>query len=242
MEYYQYYLMGIILLPALIFAIIAQIKVKSAYAQYSKVISKNGVSAKVVAERVLEKKGINDVVVKRVGGELTDYYSDKEKTVALSQDIYDSASVSAIGIALHEVGHAIQYAEGYGMIKARNVMIKVSNISSVLLWPLVIIGLIFNLAVLDGGLIGNIFLWAGIGFFGFTVILNLVTLPVEYDASNRAKKVMEEEQLLTKEERQGATKVLNAAALTYVAALIVSVMYLARFLLVVFINSDRRRR
>ena len=230
------------MLPALIFAIIAQAKVKSAYAEYSKVTSKKGITAKVVAEQILEKKGIKDVVVKRIGGELTDYYSDKEKTVALSQDIYDSTSVAAIGIAMHEVGHAIQYAEGYGMIKARNVMIKVNNISSVLLWPLVIIGLIFNLAVLDGGLIGNFFLWAGIGFFGFSVILNLVTLPVEYDASNRAKKVMIEEDLLTVDERQGAEKVLNAAALTYVAALIVSVMYLVRFLLVVFINSDRRRR
>ena len=242
MEYYQYYLMGIVLLPALIFAIVAQVKVKNAYAEYSNVISKNGVSANVIAQQILEKKGINDVVVKRIGGELTDYYSDKEKTVALSQDIYDSASVSAIGIAMHEVGHAIQYAEGYGMIKARNVMIKVSNISSVLLWPLVIIGLIFNLAVLDGGIIGNIFLWAGIGFFGFSVILNLVTLPVEYDASNRARKIIEEEQLLTIEERQGAAKVLNAAALTYVAALVVSIMYLVRFLLVVLMNSNRRRK
>ena len=234
--------MGIVLLPALIFAIAAQVKVKNAYAEYSNVISKNGVSANVIAQQILEKKGINDVVVKRIGGELTDYYSDKEKTVALSQDIYDSASVSAIGIAMHEVGHAIQYAEGYGMIKARNVMIKVSNISSVLLWPLVIIGLIFNLVVLDGGIIGNIFLWAGIGFFGFSVILNLVTLPVEYDASNRARKIIEEEQLLTIEERQGAAKVLNAAALTYVAALVVSIMYLVRFLLVVLMNSNRRRK
>jgi len=242
MEYYQYYLMGIVLLPALIFAIIAQAKVKSEYAKYADVISQSGTPANMVAQRILESKGINDVVVKKVAGELTDYYSDKDKTVALSQDIYGSASVAAIGIAMHEVGHAIQYAEGYGMIKFRNLMIKVNNISSVLLWPLVIIGLIFNLAVLNGGIIGNIFLWAGIGFFGFSVILNLVTLPVEYDASNRAKKVMKEEQLLTPEERQGAEKVLNAAALTYVAALVVSVMYLVRFLFVVLMNSDRRRK
>ena len=242
MEYYQYYLMGIILLPALIFAVIAQAKVSSTYKKYSKVISQNSVPANVVAERILQKNGINDVVVKKIGGELTDYYSDKDKTVALSKDIYDSASVAAIGIAMHEVGHAIQYAEGYGMIKVRNFMIRVSNISSIVLWPLVIIGLIFNLAVVSGGVIGNIFLWAGIGFFGFSVILNLVTLPVEFDASNRAKKVMQNEQLLTKEERQGAEKVLNAAALTYVAALIVSIMYLVRFLLVVFLSSNRRRR
>ena len=241
MEYYQYYLMGFILIPALIFAVIAQAKVSNAYKKYAQVKSQNGVPANIIAQNILQKNGIYDVVVKKIGGELTDYYSDKDKTVALSSDIYNSTSVSAIGIAMHEVGHAIQYAESYALIKVRNFMIRVSNISSILLWPLVIIGLIFNLAVVSGGVIGNIFLWAGIGFFGLSVILNLVTLPVEFDASKRAKKVMQDENLLTLEERQGAAKVLNAAALTYVAALIVSIMYLVRFLLVVFVNSRRRR-
>ena len=239
MEYYQYYLMGIILLPAIIFSIYAQSKVNSTYSEYLSKKTQNGMPASVVAKKMLEKKGIFDVVVKKVAGKLTDYYSEKEKVVALSQDIYDSDSVSAVGIAMHEVGHAIQYAEGYKPIVMRNIMIKASNISSVVLWPLVIIGLIFNFAVVGGGVIGSVFAWAGIGFFGIAVLLNLITLPVEYDASNRAKKLMEQENLLTTEERVGASKVLNAAALTYVAALLVSVMNLIRFILVVMMNSRR---
>jgi Zn-dependent membrane protease YugP len=126
------------------------------------------------------------------------------------------------------------------MIAFRNLMIKTSNIASVILWPLVIIGLIFNLAVVGGGLFGNICLWAGIGFFGISILLNLITLPVEYNASNRAKEIMKKEGLLTPTEQQGAEKVLNAAALTYVAALLVSISYLVRFLLVVLLNSKKR--
>ena len=240
MEYFQYYLMGIVLLPAIIFSIIAQAKVTGTYKTYKQVQTSQNIPAYQVAQKVLEKYGIRDVVVKRVGGELTDYYSDKEKTVALSKDIYDGTSVSAIGIAMHEVGHAIQYAEGYKMIAFRNLMIRTSNIASVVLWPLVVIGLIFNLAIIGGGVFGNICLWAGIGFFGISVLLNLITLPVEFDASNRAKKIMKAEGLLTKEEQNGASKVLNAAAMTYVAALLVSISYLVRFLLVVLLNSKRR--
>ena len=241
MEYYEYYLMGIILLPAIIFSIYAQIKVDSAYKKYLTVKTQNGVPASQVAKQMLQKKDIFDVVVTKVSGTLTDYYSDKDKVVALSQDIYDSDSVSAVGIAMHEVGHAIQYADGYKMVHVRNIMIKVSNISSVVLWPLVIIGLILNLAVVGSGVVGSVIAWSGIGFFAIAVILNLITLPVEFDASNRAKKLMEQENLLTVDERVGATKVLNSAALTYVAALMVSVMNLVRFILVVLINSSRRR-
>ena len=240
MQYYEFYIMGIVLLPAIILSLVAEAKVKMAYQQNMKVLSQNGLTAHQVAEIILEKQGIAEVAVTKVGGELTDYYSDKEKVVALSNDIYDSASVSAIGIAMHEVGHAIQYHEGYKPIAFRNIMVKVCNLSSKILWPLVIIGLIFNLAVVGGGIFGEICLWAGIGFFGFSVILNLVTLPVEYDASNRAKSIIQQENLLTKEEFEGASKVLNAAALTYVAALMVSVMNLVRFLLVVFMNTRRR--
>ena len=241
MEYYQYYLMGVVLLPAIIFAIIAQVRVKSCFNEYNKIGSSNGKFAHEIAEDVLKSKGIEDVVVKRIGGELPDYYSDKDKVIALSGDVYDSNSLAAIGVALHEVGHAIQYSEGYKMIYLRNIMIRTSNIASVLLWPLVIIGLIFNFAVLDGGIIGNIFLWAGIGFFGISILLNLVTLPVEYNASKRAKEIISSQNILTEEEQQGVAKVLNSAALTYVASLVVSIFYLLRFLLVVFVNSRDRK-
>lgn len=231
--YIEYYFMGIILLPAILFALYAQIKVDTTYKKYAKVSSKNGKTAHEIAEEILRKNNITDVTVKKVKGNLTDYYSHKDKVVALSSDVYDSASVAAIGIAMHEVGHAIQYAKGYTPIKFRNLMVKVCNISSVLLWPLVLIGLMFGFFITSGSLIGNIFLWAGIGFFGFAVILNLITLPVEYNASKRAKEVISKENILTTEELSMASQVLNAAALTYVASLLVSVLNFIRFILVV---------
>ena len=240
MQYYEFYIMGIILLPAIILSIVAEAKVKMAYKQNMEVLSQKGITAHEVAETILEKKGINEVAVTKVGGELTDYYSDKEKTVALSSDIYSSTSVAAIGIAMHEVGHAIQYHEGYKPVAFRNLMVKVCNLSNKILWPLVVIGLLFNLAVVGGGVFGEICLWSGIGFFGLAAIFNLVTLPVEFDASNRAKSIIQKESLLTKEEFDGASKVLNAAAWTYVAAMIVSIMNLVRFLLVVVLNSKKR--
>ena len=239
MEYYMYIAMGIILLPAMIFSFVAQAKVNTNFKKYSKVESNAKKPACVVAREILAKNGINDVIVKKIGGTLTDYYSDREKTVALSQDIYDSDSVSAIGIAMHEVGHAMQYASGYFPIKVRNLMVIVCNISSKLLWPLVFLGLIFDLGVAGGGVIGEVFLWSGIGFFGFSAFLNFVTLPVEYNASARAKKVISSEQLLTEQEKQMASKVLDSAALTYVAALMVSITNLLRFLIVVM--SGRKR-
>ena len=238
--YFEYYLMGIVLLPAILFAVYAQAKINKTYKTYMSQKTYRGMKAHEVAQKMLEAHDIYDVVVKRVGGELTDYYSDKDKVVALSGDIYDSDSVSAIGIAMHEVGHAIQYSEGYKMIFVRNFMIRLSNISSVVLWPLVFIGLILGLATTGGGVLGSIFAWTGICFFGISVILNLVTLPVEFDASKRAKDLMQSRGLLNEEELQGASKVLNAAALTYVAALLVSVMNLVRFVLVVLMNNRRR--
>ena len=237
MLYWEYYLMGIILLPAIIFSAIAQAKVNGTFKKYGKVEAQKGLTAKQVAEQMLEKYGADDVVVKKVKGSLTDYYSDKEKTVALSEDVCDSTSVSAIGVAMHEVGHAIQYAEGYAPIKFRNFMVKVNNISNILLWPLVIIGLIFNFGVENGGVFGNICLWAGIGFFTIAIIFNLITLPVEYNASNRAKKIMASENILTTQELSQASEVLNSAALTYVASLMVSVLNLLRFLIVIFGNK-----
>ena len=235
--YWEYYLMGIILLPAIIFSAIVQAKVNGTFKKYGKVEAQKGLTAKQVAEQMLENYGAEDVVIKTVKGSLTDYYSDKEKTVALSEDVCDSTSVSAIGVAMHEVGHAIQYAEGYKPVKIRNFMVKVCNLSSKLLWPLVIIGLIFNLGVESGGVFGNICLWAGIGFFTLSIIFNLITLPVEYNASNRAKKIMANENILTTQELSQASEVLNSAALTYVASLMVSVLNLLRFLIVMLGNK-----
>lgn len=239
MGYYVYIAMGVILLPAIIFSIIAQARVNSTYSEYSLVETTAKKPACVVAREMLAKYGITDVVVTKVGGKLTDYYSDRDKTVALSQDIYESCSVSAIGVAMHEVGHAMQYADGYAPIKIRNLVIKVSNISNKFLWPLVLIGLIFDIGVSGSGIIGAIFLWAGICFFGLSALLNFITLPVEYNASARAKEVMQKEYLLTEQEGKMASKVLNSAALTYVAGLVVAIANLLRFVLVVMSGKKK---
>lgn len=229
--YLEYILMGVILIPGIIFAIYAQTKVNSAYNQYSKIKAKSGITALQAARAVLDAANLEKVKIKTISGKLTDHYDPRSNVVALSSNIANSDSIAALGIALHEVGHAIQYNKGYVLAKVRSGVVKASSVVSQFLWPLVFIGLIFNFAYI-GGIVGQIFIWAGIGFFGVAVLINLSTLPVEYDASNRALKILEATEYLEKDELPGCKKVLRAAGLTYVAALLVSVLNLARFLLV----------
>lgn len=233
--YWEYYLMGIILLPGIIFGIYAQAKVNNAFNTYSNISNEGGRTASEVAKIILDSAGCNDVHIKKISGELTDNYNHSTKTVSLSNSVYNSTSVSAIGVAVHEVGHVLQYKTNYMPIKLRKFAILASNISSTLLWPLVFIGLIFNFALASSA--GNIILWCGIAVFGLAVLVNLVTLPVEYNASHRATTILKQSGLLTHKETEQASKVLNAAALTYVAALVVSILNLLRFLLV-FIRRD----
>lgn len=237
--YWEYYVMGIILLPALILAIYAQSKVSTTYGKYSQVLSKKGMKAFEMARLLLDCAELNNVQVIKVSGDLTDYYDDKKKVVALSSKVYDSSSVAALGIAAHEVGHALQFKNNYLPIKIRSAIIPITNISSTLLWPLVMIGLIFNFAAMPGSLIGDICLWSGVIIFGLAALLDLITLPVEYNASRRAVQVLSKTEILTEEETVGAKKVLNAAALTYVAALLTSILNLVRFLLVILMHSRR---
>ncbi len=236
--YWEYYLMGIILVPGLLLSIYAQIKVNSAVSTYSKVTSSSGKTGAEVARLLLDSAGLTDIKIKRVSGNLTDYYDHKHKTLALSAGVHDSTSVAALGIATHEVGHALQYKAGYAPIKARNLAIPIANFASTLMWPLLIIGMIFNFGVASSGIFGSIMLWSGVAVFGMAVVVNLVTLPVEYNASRRATKILHDSSLLNEQETVYAKKVLNAAALTYVAALLVSILNLLRFLLVV--ASDRK--
>lgn len=231
--YLDYYIMGIILIPAIILAIVAQSKVNSAYNAYSKVIAASGKTAAEVARLLLDSAGLQHVKVQKTNGHLTDHYDPRKKIVALSSQVHDGTSVAAIGIAAHEVGHAVQYKEKYIPVKLRSALIPVTNIASATLWPLVVIGLIFNFMASSETLIGTIFIWAGIILFGLSAVLNLVTLPVEYNASNRAVRVLAKTEILTAKETAGAKKVLNAAALTYVAAMLVAVLNFIRFLLVV---------
>ncbi len=234
--YWDYYVMGIILLPAIILAIYAQTKVSLTYTKFSTVLSKKGFKAQDMARILLDCADLQNISIKRISGELTDYYDHKKQVIALSASVYDSSSVAALGVAAHEVGHAIQYKDNYLPIKIRSFIIPLTKFSSTILWPLVVIGLMFNFAVIPGTMFGDIFLWIGVAFFGIMVLLDLVTLPVEYNASHRAITVLSQAEILDEEETNGAKKVLSAAALTYVASLLNSILNLVRFLLVFLMN------
>ena len=192
-----------------------------------------------LARLLLDCADLQEIQVIRVNGELTDYYDHKHKTVALSSSTYNSSSISALGVTAHEVGHALQYKNNYLPIKLRSIIIPIVNIWSNLLWPLVILGIILNFAVLPTSAAGKVLMWIGIGFYGLIALLDVITLPVEYNASHRAIKILEQSEILDKEETNKARKVLSAAALTYVASLLNSLLNLLRFILVFVMHSKK---
>ena len=231
-----YYLLGIIILPGIIYAIIAQNKVQSTFKAYSKVNASNGMTAKDACQRILQQAGITDVKIQPIQGNLTDNYNPTDKTLNLSDSVYNSSSIAAIGVAAHEAGHAIQHAQGYKMMKVRTALIHVSNFASGMLLPLIIIGVI--LSALAYTALGNIFIIIGCVTFGLSVLISLVTLPVEFDASKRALANLTSSCTLDTTEVKGAKAVLNAAAQTYVAALVVSVLSFLRFILAFLITRN----
>ena len=217
----------LILLPAILFALWAQSRVKSTYAKYSKEFA--GLTGAEAARMVLEMNGVNDVDIRPIAGELTDHFDPKTNTISLSQGVYNVTSVAAVGIAAHEAGHAVQYAVGYSPIKLRTAIIPVTNIGSTLSWPLLLIGV----------LLGNQTLaMAGVVLFCAVVLFQLVTLPVEFNASNRALDTLGASGYLQPEQLNGAAKVLRAAAMTYVAALAQALAQLLRLLMIA--NRSRR--
>lgn len=217
---YTWYLL---VLPAFLLALWAQFRVQSTYAKYSRVRSVRGRTAAEVARQILDDHGLGYVQVDRIGGKLTDNYDPRSNIVHLSQEVYDSSSIAAIGVAAHECGHAVQHAEEYGPLKLRSAIIPITNIGSSLSIPLFLIGLLFNFSILM-----NI----GILLFGLVALFQLITLPVEFNASRRALSTIGERGLLTDDETRGAKKVLSAAALTYVAALASSLAQLLRLVLI----------
>ena len=229
----DYYLWGIILLPGLILSIYASIKVNSTFNTYNSIDSEKNIPANVLARTILDQAGLTNITIRQIHGHLTDYYNHRKKIIALSTNVYDSSSIAAIGVALHEVGHAIQYKTNYLPIKIRNLIIPICNFANRFLWIFIILGAIFFYTNL-----GTIFLWVGVGIFGISVLLNLITLPVELNASKRALKLLKDAQILNNEEIHGAKKVLDAAALTYVAGLVVSILNLLRLLIVVLDRKD----
>lgn len=218
----------ILVVPMLILSIVASAKVNSSFKRYSSVMSSRHLTGAQAAFEVLRYYGITNVQIERVNGKLTDHYDPRTNVIRLSDSVYNSTSVAAIGVACHEAGHAAQYAQGYVPIKIRNFILPVANIGSKAGIPLAIIGLFLSFEPLA---------YAGIIFFSFAVLFQLVTLPVEFNASNRALKVIGEVDILTEQERKGAKKVLSAAAMTYVASLAVSIANLLR--LVLMVNRKR---
>ncbi|MGN0526449.1 MAG: zinc metallopeptidase [Acutalibacteraceae bacterium] len=219
--YIDYYYV-ILVVPVIIFSAIVQAKLKSTYSKYSQVRNIRGITGAQAAQMVLGYYGIRDVRIECINGKLSDHYDPTNNVIRLSEGVYGSSSIAAVGVACHEAGHAAQHAEGYVPIKIRNAILPVCNIGSNLSIPLLIIGLLFSFEPL---------VWIGIGFFAFTAIFQFATLPVEFNASRRALSVIESNGLLSYEEKDGAAKVLKAAAMTYVAALAVSIAQLLRLLL-----------
>ena len=220
----------VLVLPAILLGLWAQMRVKSTYARYSQVRSARGITAEEAARLILDMNGLSQVPIQRVRGSLTDHYDPRQRVVRLSDSVYGSTSVAAIGVAAHEVGHAVQHAAHYAPLKLRNAIIPMTNIGSTLSIPLILAGLILNSQSLA---------LFGVALFGLVALFQLVTLPVEFNASRRALATLESRDILGREELYGARQVLTAAALTYVAALIQSLAQLLRLLILV--GGSRRR-
>ena len=221
----------LLVVPAFLLALWAQIKVKGTYKKMSAVRNSRGLTGAQAASRVLYEHGVTNVQIERVSGTLTDHYDPRSNVIRLSDGVFDSTSVAAVGIACHEAGHAVQYAKGYAPIRVRNAILPVCNVGSKIGLPLAIIGLVI------GSMVGRWLFWAGILLYGLVALFQLVTLPVEFNASRRALQTIDDTGMLAGDEYRGARKVLTAAALTYVAALAVSLANLLRLIL----RNTRRR-
>ena len=228
--YMLYYATGVIMIPVLLFSFYCQIKVKRAFRRYSSVHAMCGMTGAQAAARLLQLDGITDVQIRQIGGTLTDYYDPKNKEICLSGDVYNATSVAAIGVACHEAGHACQHAQGYAPLKIRNAAIPATRIGSSLGIPLVLLGMVFTWRPL---------IMVGIVLYALVALFQLLTLPVEFNASRRALQTIESNQFLTEQEYRGAKKVLTAAALTYVAALASALATLLRLLLLAGRSNDR---
>lgn len=220
-----------IVIPALFLALLAQLNVSSTFKKYQKVLSGNRMTAADAARRILSSNGLGNVAVERVSGNLTDHYDPRTNVIRLSESVYDSQSVAAIGVAAHEAGHAVQYAENYAPIKLRAAIIPITQIGANIAPYLVLLGLIFSFYPLC---------YAGLILFTAVVAFQLITLPVEFNASRRAMDTLRGG-ILSDSEADGAAKVLRAAAMTYVAALAVALANLIRFAVLASRSRDRKR-
>ncbi len=241
MPYYGYYY-GFdwtylyLVLPCVILSLWASSNVNSTFRKYSQQHSLRRLTGAEAAQRVLSANGVRGVRIERVSGNLTDHFDPKTNVIRLSDSVYSSTSTAAIGVACHEAGHAVQYAVGYAPIKLRAAVIPVTNLGSRLAMPLILAGILFS----SLGSMSDTLVYLGIACFGLSFVFQLITLPVEFNASRRAMEAIEGANLLTEEEQRGARKTLTAAALTYVAATAVALAQLLR--LVAIFGGSRRRR
>ena len=231
--FYDYWYI-VLVMPAIIFSLIASLNVNSTFKKYSRVRSSRGITGAEAARRVLDANGLYSVKIEQVRGQLTDHFDPRNNTVYLSESVYSVPSAAAIGVAAHEAGHAVQHAVGYAPIKLRSAIIPVTNFASRLALPLILIGLLFSASSLIS------LAYVGVACFAMSTVFQLVTLPTEFNASRRALNAITASGILSRDEVGDAKKVLSAAAMTYVAALAVSIMQLLRLLIIVS-GSDRRR-
>ena len=224
----------VIILPCILLSLIASSNVNSTFKRYSRVHAMRRITGAQAAQRVLSANGVSGVRIERVSGHLSDHFDPRSNVIRLSDSVYDSTSVASIGVACHEAGHAVQYAQSYGPIKLRAAIIPITNIGSKLAMPLILLGILFS-AFADGS---YTLVYVGIGCFALSLLFQLITLPVEFNASRRAMEAIADGDILTRDEQQGARKTLTAAAMTYVAATAVALAQLLRLLL---LFGGRRR-
>ena len=241
MPYYGYGYYGFdwtylyLLLPCILLSLWASSNVNSTFKKYSRQFSRRGLTGAEAAQRVLSTNGVSGVRIERVSGNLTDHFDPKTNVIRLSDSVYSSTSTAAIGVACHEAGHAVQYAMDYAPIRLRAAIIPLTNFGSRIAMPLILAGILFSAL----GMFSDVLVYAGIACFGFSLLFQLVTLPVEFNASRRAMEAIEAANLLTEEEQRGAKQTLKAAAMTYVAATAVA---LAQLIRLISIYGGRRRR
>lgn len=232
MGYYYWDPTYILVVIGAVICMIASARVKGTFNKYSQLRSMSGMNGAQVAQRVLQAAGIYDVQVRHVSGSLTDHYDPRTKTVNLSDPVYNATSVAALGVAAHECGHAIQHAKSYAPLSIRSALVPIANFGSMLAWPVILIGLFFNTR--SSGLIIDI----GILLFSAAVLFQLVTLPIEFDASRRALVMLRTQGILADDELRYTRRVLKSAALTYVASAAAAILQLLRIIL---ITNGRRR-
>lgn len=234
MDFYLY----ILLLVTVVLSVVAQVRVSSTFKKYSRTPTVSGRSGAEIARRILDASGLYDVRIERIGGELTDHYDPRGRVLRLSQSVYSSSSAAAVGVAAHEVGHAIQHAEGYTPLVIRSKLVPAVNFSSRFSWILILLGIIITSFSTLLSEVGSYILFGGIVLFAVTTLFHLVTLPVELNASRRALSALGNTGLFSDGDLSSSKKVLSAAAMTYLAALAVSAIQLLR-LIIMFTRTRR---